>query len=193
MKGDAVLGIIQSTEKLRGSVYPTAQEVAAYLRNTQVADWVNFRRTADPWPQFDPARSVRGSGTLYSLSREGAGTAGPLVTALTAATLEAAIDLADTSPGGRLHTPLVGVLDEAAKVCRWTDFPDLYSQFGSRGSPIISVFQFWSQGIAVFGKEGIRSTPKGIVQRNRMAARCGSGYLCDMRADAPPCDRPKVT
>ncbi|MCJ1697873.1 TraM recognition domain-containing protein [Rathayibacter caricis] len=153
MTGDAVLGIIQSTEKLRGSVYSTAQEMAACLKNTQVADWVNPRGTADPRPQFDAAAFVRGSGTLYSLSKEGAGTAGPLVTALTAATLEAATDLADTSPGGRLRTPLVGILDEAANVCRWRDLPDLYSHFGSRGIPIMSVFQSWSQGVAVFGKE----------------------------------------
>ncbi|QHC61099.1 type IV secretory system conjugative DNA transfer family protein [Rathayibacter sp. VKM Ac-2760] len=155
MTGDAVLGIIQSTEKLRGSVYSTAQEMAACLKNTQVADWVNPRGTADPRPQFDAATFVRGSGTLYSLSKEGAGTAGPLVTALTAATLEAATDLADISPGGRLRTPLVGILDEAANVCRWRDLPDLYSHFGSRGIPIMSVFQSWSQGVAVFGKEGM--------------------------------------
>ncbi|MWV51535.1 TraM recognition domain-containing protein (plasmid) [Rathayibacter sp. VKM Ac-2803] len=155
MTGDAVLGIIQSTEKLRGSVYSTTQEMAACLKNTQVADWVNPRGTADPRPQFDAADFVRGSGTLYSLSKEGAGTAGPLVTALTAATLEAATDLADTSPGGRLRTPLVGILDEAANVCRWRDLPDLYSHFGSRGIPIMSVFQSWSQGVAVFGKEGM--------------------------------------
>ena len=98
---------------------------------------------------------MRGRGTLYSLSKEGAGTAGPLVTALTAATLEAATDLADTSPGGRLRTPLVGILDEAANVCRWRDLPDLYSHFGSRGIPIMSVFQSWSQGVAVFGREGM--------------------------------------
>lgn len=155
MIGDAVLGIIQSTDKLRGSVYSTGQEMAACLKNTQVADWVNPRGAADPRPQFDAAEFVRGRGTLYSLSKEGAGTAGPLVTALTAATLEAATDLADTSPGGRLRTPLAGILDEAANVCRWRDLPDLYSHFGSRGIPIMSVFQSWSQGVAVFGPEGM--------------------------------------
>jgi type IV secretory pathway TraG/TraD family ATPase VirD4 len=71
---------------------------------------------------------------------------------LTAATLQAATDLADVSAGDRMRTPLVGILDEAAKVCRWRDLPDLYSHFGSRGIP---VFQSWSQGVAVFGKEGM--------------------------------------
>jgi len=112
-------------------------------------------RPEDDRPQFDAAEFVRGSGTLYSLSKESADTAGPLVTALTAATLEAATDLADVSAGGRMRTPLVGILDEAANVCRWRDLPDLHSHFGSRGIPIMSVFQSWSQGVAVFGKEGM--------------------------------------
>ncbi len=155
MAAEAVLGVIQSTDKLRGSVYSTAQEMAACLKNSQVADWVNPRSAQDPRPQFHPDAFVTGAGTLYSLSKEGAGTAGPLVTALTAATLEAATDLADLSPGGRLHVPLVAILDEAANVCRWRDLPDLYSHFGSRGIPIMSVFQSWSQGVAVFGREGM--------------------------------------
>ena len=97
LAAEAVLGVIQSTDKLRGSVYSTAQEMAACLKNTHVTDWVNPRPGHDPRPQFHPDAFVTGRGTLYSLSKEGAGTAGPLVTALTAATLEAATDLADTS------------------------------------------------------------------------------------------------
>ncbi len=48
--------------------------------------------------QFNPDEFVRGTDTLYSLSKEGAGTAGPLVTALTVATVEAAERLAKTQP-----------------------------------------------------------------------------------------------
>jgi type IV secretory pathway TraG/TraD family ATPase VirD4 len=155
LAAEAVLGVIQSTDKLRGSVYSTAQEMAACLKNTHVTDWVNPRPGHDSRPQFHPDTFVTGRGTLYSLSKEGAGTAGPLVTALTAATLEAATDLADISAGGRLQVPLVAILDEAANVCRWRDLPDLYSHFGSRGIPIMSVFQSWSQGVAVFGREGM--------------------------------------
>lgn len=155
MQADGVLGAIQATEKTRSSIYSTAQQMAASLKNGHIADWINARGPEDDRPQFDAAEFVRGSGTLYSLSKEGAGTAGPLVTALTAATLEAATDLADVSAGGRMRTPLVGILDEAANVCRWRDLPDLYSHFGSRGIPIMSVFQSWSQGVAVFGKEGM--------------------------------------
>nr|WP_258374267.1 TraG/TraD/VirD4 family protein [Curtobacterium sp. MCBD17_032] len=46
-----------------------------------------------------------------------------------------------------MATPLLCILDEAANVCRWKDLPDLYSHYGSRGIPIMSIFQSWSQGV----------------------------------------------
>ncbi|MWV51583.1 TraM recognition domain-containing protein (plasmid) [Rathayibacter sp. VKM Ac-2803] len=113
-------------------------------------------KPVDPRRQFNPHEFVKSSGTLYSLSMEGAGNATALVTALTAATIEAAEELATASPGGRLKSPLLGLLDEAANVCRWSDLPDLYSHFGSRGIPIMSVYQSWSQGVAVYGQEGMK-------------------------------------
>ena len=165
LMSEGVAGVQRSTEKLRDSVYQTAEKMAACLKNSAIHPWVNpavgsvdaeGNATSDPRPQFSPRDFVTGTGTLYSLSKEGVGTAGPLVTALTAATIEAAEEHAAASRGGRLQTPLLGILDEAANVCRWTDLPDLYSHFGSRGIPIMSVFQSWSQGVAVFGREGMR-------------------------------------
>ena len=90
------------------------------------------------------------------MSKEGRGTAGPLVTALTAATVEAAEELATTQPGGRLAVPLLGVLDEAANVCRWLALPDLYSHYGSRGIVLMTILQSWSQGVDVWGRDGMR-------------------------------------
>jgi hypothetical protein len=113
-----VRGIIKAPEKQRGGVYGTARQMASCLTNRQVAAWItpagSYRR------EFSPDAFVgAGGGTLYSLSKEGRGTAGPLVTALTVAVVDAAERLAVKSPGGRLQTPLLGVLDEAANVCRW--------------------------------------------------------------------------
>ena len=99
---------------------------------------------------------MREGGTLYSLSKEGQGTAGPLVTALTVAVVEAAEELAARSAGGRLSTPLLGVLDEAANVCRWRDLPNLYSHYGSRGIVLMTILQSWSQGVEVWGESGMR-------------------------------------
>ncbi|RFA06807.1 hypothetical protein B7R21_18320 [Subtercola boreus] len=151
----SVQGATRLEHRERGSVYSTARRMASCLKDTSTRPWVNRQGHSDVRAEFDPAVFVRSTGTLYSLSKEGAGSAGPLVLALTAATIEAAEELAATSRGGRMQTPMVAVLDEAANVCRWRDLPDLYSHYGSRGIPIMSVFQSWSQGVGVFGKEGM--------------------------------------
>ncbi|WP_225224449.1 TraM recognition domain-containing protein [Cellulomonas sp. JH27-2] len=57
--------------------------------------------------------------------------------------------------GGRLDVPLLGVLDEAANVCRWSQLPNLYSHFGSRGIVLMTILQSWSQGVQVWRREGM--------------------------------------
>ena len=52
--------------------------------------------------------------------------------------------------------PLVGVLDEAANICRWRQLPDLYSHYGSRGICLLTLLQSWSQGVQVWGPNGMR-------------------------------------
>ncbi|MFC3690463.1 type IV secretory system conjugative DNA transfer family protein [Aquipuribacter hungaricus] len=154
-----VAGVVAAPDKQRGGIYGTAQQMASCLTNRQVARWVTPQgghRASDPRPHLDPAALVRDHGTLYLLSKEGRGTAGPLVTALTVAVIEAAEDLAVHSPGGRLATPLLAVLDEAANVCRWRDLPDLYSHYGSRGIVLMTILQSWSQGAAVWGESGMK-------------------------------------
>lgn len=156
LTADQVRGVITAPEKQRGGIYGTAQQMASCLTNRQVAAWVNPQGDPDLRPQFDPAAFVRDGGTLYSLSKEGRGTAGPLVTALTVAVVEAAEELAAGSAGGRLSVPLLGVLDEAANVCRWRELPNLYSHYGSRGIVLMTILQSWSQGVDVWGDSGMR-------------------------------------
>jgi len=156
LTADQVAGVVAAPEEQRGGVFGTAQQMAACLTNRQVARWVTAG-TGDTRPQFHPDDFVRqDGGTLYSLSKEGRGTAGPLVTALTVAVVEAAEDLASRSAGGRLATPLLGVLDEAANVCRWRDLPNLYSHYGSRGIILMTILQSWSQGVEVWGESGMK-------------------------------------
>ncbi|MFS0700060.1 type IV secretory system conjugative DNA transfer family protein [Cellulomonas sp. 179-A 4D5 NHS] len=151
----AVAGVIHAPEKQRGGVYGTAQQIASFLTNRQVTTWVT--PTGGPHRrEFVPAEFVRSSGTLYSLSKEGRGSAGPLVTALTVAVAEAAEEYAKTQPGGRLAVPMVAVLDEAANVCRWRELPNLYSHYGSRGICVLTILQSWSQGVEVWGRDGMR-------------------------------------
>ena len=154
-----VQGVIMSPEKQRGGVYGTARQMAACLKIRAIERWVTpvgKSFAGDRRPQFDPDAFVRGTGTLYSLSKEGQGSAGALVTALTAAVVEAAEEYATGQAGGRLAVPMLVVLDEAANVCRWKNLPDLYSHYGSRGIPIMSLFQSWAQGQVVFGRDGMR-------------------------------------
>ncbi|WP_104135171.1 type IV secretory system conjugative DNA transfer family protein [Cryobacterium sp. Y62] len=147
---DAVDGQVNGEPRRRDSVYGTAAQMASCLKVRAIGQWVTplgGNLTEDYRPQFDPHAFVESRDTLYSLSKEGKGTAGPLVTALTAATVEAAEELATTQPGGRLTVPLLGVLDEAANVCRWHGLPDLYSHYGSRGIVLMTILQSWSQGV----------------------------------------------
>jgi type IV secretory pathway TraG/TraD family ATPase VirD4 len=152
----AVGGVVNAPDKQRGGVYGTAQQIGSFLTNRQAVRWVTPTGVADGRRQFDPAAFVRSSGTLYSLSKEGRGSAGPLVTALTVAVTEAAEELAKRSAGGRLPVPMVAVLDEAANVCRWRELPNQYSHYGSRGIVVLTILQSWSQGVEVWGREGMR-------------------------------------
>lgn len=153
---DQVDGVVDAPDKQRAGVFGTAQQMASCLTNRQVSTWVTPRSSADSRPQFDPVAFIRNGGTLYSLSKEGRGTAGPLVTALTVAVVEAAEEQAVRSAGGRLATPLLGVLDEAANVCRWRELPNLYSHYGSRGIVLMTILQSWSQGVEVWGEAGMK-------------------------------------
>lgn len=154
LTADQLAGVIALPDKQRAGIYGTAQQMASCLTNRAVLRWITDDGTTGR-RHFDPAAFVRSTGALYSLSKEGRGTAGPLVTALTVAVVEAAEQLATTQPYGRLRSPLVAVLDEAANVCRWRDLPDLYSHYGSRGIVILTILQSWSQGEEVWGRLGM--------------------------------------
>lgn len=156
MSADAVEGVVSAPDKQRGGVYGTAQQMAACLANSHVRPWITPQGAGDDRPEFDHATFGTSTDTLFSLSREGAGSAGPIVLALTAAVAKAAEETASARPSGRLAVPLVAVLDEAANVCRWGALPDLYSHFGSRGILIQTILQSWSQGCEVWTEAGMQ-------------------------------------
>lgn len=167
MIASAVRSAVYAPEKQRAGVYSTAQQAVAFLTNRAALKWITAPDgdTRGPDTQVDerttkrrfrPDELVRSGGTLYAVSKEGRGTLGPMVAALTVAVTEAAERAASQQPGGRLAVPMVAVLDEAANVCRWPDLPDLYSHYGSRGICILTFLQSWPQGEAVWGREGMR-------------------------------------
>jgi hypothetical protein len=93
--------------------------------------------------------------TLYALTREGAGTAAPVVAALVDHLLLTA-SAAASACGGRVDPPLRVVLDEAANICPIKNLPDLYSYFGSMSIQVFSFLQSYEQGVALWGKSGMR-------------------------------------
>lgn len=145
MKGDG---------ETRGGVYRTAAIIMSWLASPQVQAWC----TPGGWgkAEFVPETFVRSQAdTLYLLSREGEGTTAPLITALTVAVCEAAMRYARTRPDGRMPTPMVVELDEAANICKWADLPKLYSHLGSQGVVTTTYLQSWAQGQAVWGRDGM--------------------------------------
>lgn len=149
--------ILNAADKQRSGVYGTAMKNVACLRDPKVTRWVTPPAEGELSKQraFRPDEYVRSTDTLYLVSREGTGSAGALVTALTVAICEAAEEFAMQSPGGRLARPLLPVLDEAANICKWPDLPDMYSHYGSRGINLMTILQSWAQGVTVWGEYGM--------------------------------------
>jgi len=144
-------GTMRAPAETRGSVYFTARTAAKCLRNPAITEWVTPPEGC--LEMFDPAAFVRARQSLYLLSKDGGGSAAPLVAALTDRVLRAAVVAAEGS-GGRLDPPLVAVLDEAANICRIGDLPALYSHLGSRGVIPLTILQSYAQAVGVWGKGG---------------------------------------
>jgi hypothetical protein len=150
----AVEGVLGQPDKMRGSTYGTAQRMARALVNPQLIAWVTPTRGL---PEFEPSAFPVSTDTLYALSREGEGSGGPFVAALTAHVCEAAERLAAASLSGRLAVPLTVELDEAANIVRWPELPNLYSHYGSRGILLHCYLQSWTQGMTAWGEYGMRA------------------------------------
>lgn len=152
LHAESLTALMMLPEKQRDGVYGTARALMGFLRNTSFTRWI----VAQPGARaFVPADFVRTTDTLYLLSKEGGGGAGSIVAALTVAVSEAAEDYATISPGGRMPVPFLGVLDEAANICRFKDLDSLYSHYGSRGILFMTILQNWAQGEDVWGKNGM--------------------------------------
>ena len=154
LAAQALLDVMNQPDKQRAGVFGTARKNVSFLADPNLGDWITDRH--DDRPRLDTDVFAASSETLYSLSKEGPGSAGPLTAALTAAVVQSAERLAARSVGGRLEVPMVCPLDEVANACRWRELPDLYSHYGSRGIILMSYLQSWSQGVDVWGEQGMR-------------------------------------
>jgi type IV secretory pathway TraG/TraD family ATPase VirD4 len=144
-------------DKQREGVYGGARAVMGFLLDPDITAWIT------PTPdgstkarkRFDPAAFATSTDTVYLLSADHTGGAAPLVAALTMAVTDALEHKATNSPGGRLRVPFVGVLDEAANICRLRDLDSMYSHYGSRGICLVTVLQNWAQGEQAWGPLGM--------------------------------------
>ena len=161
----SLAGTQGSPAETRGSVYFTARVAAKCLRNPDITAWITPPvdpivtgpdGTAVRVERFRPAELPTSRQTLYLLSKDGGGSAAPLVAALTDRVMRAAT-LAAERAGGRLDPPMVVVLDEAANICRIADLPQLYSHLGSRGVIPLTILQSHAQGVGVWGETGMRA------------------------------------
>lgn len=153
LQHESLYALSHLPDKQREGVYGTARSLMGFLRNRRLVEWV----VPSPIerPQFHPVAFAASRDTLYPLSREGEGSAGPLVAALTVAVVDALDERATASPGGRLPVPFLAVLDEAANICRFRNLDSYYSHFGSRGIIMFTILQNWAQGEEVWGKGGM--------------------------------------
>ncbi|MFZ4896416.1 type IV secretory system conjugative DNA transfer family protein [Plantibacter sp. Mn2098] len=138
----------------KSGVFGTATNMMQSLKHYGIRQWVNPMPN-EQRPHFDVHAFVRSSDTLYVLSKEGEGSAAALTTALTVAVAAAAEEYAMQCKGRRLPVPLLMPLDEVANVCPWPDLPKKYSHYGSKGIIPIAFLQSWSQGVGLWGQEGM--------------------------------------
>lgn len=142
------------TEKTRSGLFSQAAQMATPLGRRETLKWI----TPNPGARrFEADDFVRGQqDTVYILSKEGADNAAALTTALTAAITTAAERYGEQC-GGRLPVPLIAALDEAANVVKWPELPALYSHYGSRGIILMTILQSYTQGVGVWGEEGMEA------------------------------------
>ena len=152
-KADELQATLNMVEVTRSGIFAGAQQIMEFTADERIMSWV----TPNGWiSELRPEDLVSGADTLYLLSQEGPVSAAPVVTALTMALTEAAMEHAKRQPAGRLSIPGLVMLDEAANVCRWGQLPSLYSHFGSRGILVDTILQSWSQGVTAWGREGMQ-------------------------------------
>ncbi|RBM18112.1 conjugal transfer protein [Prauserella sp. PE36] len=178
-------------DKQRDGIYGTARSFVRCLENPAITRWVT--PPAKPLPKLEPAAIAASADTVYCLSEEGEGSAGPLVAALTQAIFTAGRRRATHSPGGRLDPPLVTVLDEAANVVRLRRLPSLYSHLGSQGLPVMTVLQSWAQGTDVWGEGGMKTLWDASTVRLYLGGAADSAWLERLSQNIGPYDRDTVS
>ena len=175
----SLLGTQGSPPETRGSVYFTARVAARCLRNPAITAWVTPPPAGRGLAEFDAAAFPASRQTLYLLSKDGGGSAAPLVAALTDRVLRAGVAAAERR-AGRLDPPMLVLLDEAANICRIADLPRLYSHLGSRGIVVLTILQSYAQGVGVWGETGMKALWSAATVKVVGAGMDDAGFAEDL-------------
>lgn len=151
-KAHALRGRQAGAPETREGTFETARTAAVCLEDPTIMRWVT--PPSHPLPCFDLDSFIGSTDTLYLHSTDNEGAPSPLVAAFTDQVFQTAVRHG-RHRGGRIDPPLVGLLDEAANICRIGDLPKLYSFMGSHGVCIVTVLQSWPQGTQVWGDRGM--------------------------------------
>jgi type IV secretory pathway TraG/TraD family ATPase VirD4 len=149
----ALRGRQNGAPETRDGIYETARTAAKCLQDPRIMAWVN-QPDDGGIERFDPDGFPVSRDTLYLLSKDGAGSSGPLVAALTDQVMRHGVLRAEAR-GGRLDPPMLCMLDEAANICPLADLPQLYSHYGGRRIILVTILQTYQQGTTVWGERGM--------------------------------------
>jgi type IV secretory pathway TraG/TraD family ATPase VirD4 len=139
---------IASDPRTRDSIWQGVSLAFAALADPRVLNAV----TPDPGEDFDPARFLSETGTLYLLATgAGAGASAALVAALIEDVVETARKLAATSPGSRLDPPMLAALDEIGNLAPVPSLPILMAEGGGTGITTLPVLQSLAQAREKWG------------------------------------------
>ncbi len=109
-------------------------------------------------PATDIAEVIRAGGTFYLLGRDDPYTsASPLMTALAEHILDTALQLANTSPWGRLCPPMLACLDELPSTAPLPTLRTRMANERALGISIIYAAQTWRQLASVYGETEARA------------------------------------
>jgi type IV secretion system protein VirD4 len=149
---DKLEEIVTSDPRSRDNMWAGVSQATKALSNPNVLDACSPR----PGEQFDPARFLAESGTLYVVGDD-KGVDAPLVAALIEDIVAAAKQIANTSPGTRLDPPLLLMLDEVANIAYLPSLPTMVSAGGGRGVTTVNVWQSRAQARDRWGADAERA------------------------------------
>jgi type IV secretion system protein VirD4 len=148
-------GALHGDPRTAGNTATTVQQALALFFQADI------RRRCTPRPgrpATDVAALLAAGGTLYLLGRDDPyASASPLMTALAEHVLDTALQLAGSSPTGRLCPPLLACLDELPSTAPLPTLRTRMANDRALGVSFLYAAQTWRQLVLVYGEDEARA------------------------------------